>query len=86
MHGRKDPSAAAYRRAMVGVERPGPLHPGIRSGAVVIRLRSLDNARRELSAMTSKLEHYEDEFSLVQLRAMRKAMIALRAYIKTLEA
>ena len=80
MHGRKDPSAAAYRRAIAGVERPGPLR------AVVIRLRALDNARRELSAMTSDLEHYEDEFSLVQLRAMRKAMITLRVYIKTLEA
>jgi len=35
--------------------------------------------------MVSELEHYGDEFSVMQLRAMRKVMIALRAYIKTLE-
>ena len=50
-----------------------------------IRQRALDNARRELSAMVSELEHYEDQFSMLQLRAMRKVMISLRAYIKTLE-
>lgn len=62
-----------------------PLHPAIRSDAMRIRQRALDNARLELSAMVSELNHYEDEFSVQQLRAMRKVMIALRAYIKTLE-
>ena len=61
------------------------LHPAIGSSAVFIRLRALDTARRELNAMASELQHYEDEFSVLQLRAMRKLMIALRAYIKTLE-
>lgn len=61
------------------------LHPAIRSNAIAIRIRALDNARRELSAMASELTYYEDQFSVPQLRAMRKAMIALRAYIKTLE-
>lgn len=61
------------------------LHPAIRADAMRIRQRALDNARRELSAMVSELEHYEDQFSMLQLRAMRKVMISLRAYIKTLE-
>lgn len=62
------------------------LHPAIRSDAIRIRLRALDNARRELNAMTSELEHYGDEFSEPQLLAMRKVMRSLRDYIKALEA
>lgn len=50
-----------------------------------IRQRALDAARQELKSMVSELEHYHDEFTVNQLRAMRKVMIALRAYIKTLE-
>ena len=61
------------------------LHPAIRRDAIRIRQRALDNARRELSAMTSELQHYSDEFSTVQLVAMRKVMRAIRVYIQTLE-
>ena len=45
------------------------LHPSIRSDATRIRNRALDAALRELSAMTSEIEHYEDEFSAPQLLA-----------------
>lgn len=61
------------------------LHPAIRPDAMRIRQRALDAARQELKSMVSELEHYHDEFTVNQLRAMRKVMIALRAYIKTLE-
>lgn len=65
--------------------RTEALHPAIRSDAMRIRQRALDAARQELNSMVSELENYHDEFNVNQLRAMRKVMIALRAYIKALE-
>lgn len=58
---------------------------GPSNDAAWIRQRALDNARRELSAMDSEIEHYSNEFTRPQLRAMRVTMASLRALIMTLE-
>ena len=63
-----------------------PVIPSISASALSIRHRAMVSAELELKAMESEIEHYEDEFSAPQLRAMRKVMISLRAYIATLEA